>query len=180
MPAAAVGESSKKVVEANIAIITETAERLLYNKRWTTKGFASVSAVGKIVDGSIFCEKGKEKTKGDSGGNDGLLGLSPAKPVGMMSKSPMKSASKPRKPSFAADVDSPSKSPAKSPMKRRQDTDDDDLDGMSGAGEDGGDAFDFGFGTEGSGAKASTSAQGSKRKREPHSASSHTKVRLTS
>ena len=108
IPAKAALQRPPKVIERNLALATDVAERLLQsNKKWTTRGFASASFLSKVVNANIFSEKSRAKDTEDT-----KFELSPAKDAGSSNKSPAKLAEPTEQ-----EIDSPGKSPIKSPMK---------------------------------------------------------------
>ena len=104
VPAAA-ARTSAKVIERNIGLATEVAERILLNKRWSSKAFLTAS-LPKVVDASIFCERGKSR----AGEEDDAFAFSPAKAAGAASKSSSKKTGKQSTASAASHLGSPPKS----------------------------------------------------------------------
>jgi hypothetical protein len=105
VPAAAAAHTSAKIIERNIGLATEVAERILLNKRWSSKAFLT-TALPKVVDASIFCESGKSRV----GDELAAFAFSPAKAAGAASKASNMKTGNQRVASAASDLGSPPKS----------------------------------------------------------------------
>jgi sister-chromatid-cohesion protein PDS5 len=105
VPAAAAAHTSAKVIERNIGLATEVAERILLNKRWSSKAFLT-TALPKVVDASIFCESGKIRV----GDELAAFAFSPAKAAGAASKASNTKTGNQRVASAASVLGSPPKS----------------------------------------------------------------------